>query len=416
MAMQAGPMLTRRSPLAAYRDDLAKLGDRDAFGESDATWLTVATILHHGVDTPADSRPPLLATLREVVGSDPALSPALTVVDCDPPTEFELDAVSPIVRAVVERMEDDGALSLAYSTLAILADADLRLSVLERGRVLAQLGRVAWKEGALDTAREQYRRVEILGRAASSAELRARAWLGYGIVAQLRGNYPEVRKWSARAADQADRAGLAAVGSIAYHNLMVSAAVAGDFNGALGYGWRAYQGSIGDAACEAEALLNLSELLLRSGHADSAIRGFTAVLDRRPRARIALPALGGVAKAASVLGDDIGVRAARLRAERWMASSGLPYQSAALLLELSEALARIGDFADAKSCRARALEIAERHAYHEIAHRLAELDIVLEPSRPEVPHALDPQGTEVARAVASLDLVGSGSGRSLADG
>jgi tetratricopeptide (TPR) repeat protein len=303
-------------------------------------------------------------------------------------------------------MEDDGALSLAYSTLAILADADLRLSVLERGRVLAQLGRVAWKAGALDTAREQYRRVEVLARAASSAELRARAWLGYGIVAQLRGNYPEVRKWSARAADQADRAGLAAVGSIAYHNLMVSAAVAGDFNGALGYGWRAYQGSIGDAACEAEALLNLSELLLRSGHADSAVRGFTAALARRPRARIALPALGGVAKAASVLGDDIGVRDARLRAERLLAISGLPYQSAALLLELSEALARIGDFADARGCRARALEIADRHAYHEIAHRLAELDIVLEPSRPEAPHALDPQGTEVARAVASLDLVG----------
>src|SRR5687768_6376538 len=166
MFMQHGAMLAPRPPLAAYRQDLARRGGQDEFGPSDATWLSVAMILSHAMDVPADSRPPLLPTLRDVVGSDPVLREVLAVSECDPPPEFELDGVSPIVRAIVDRMEDEGALNLAYSTLALLADADLRLSVLERGRVVAQLGRVAWKAGALDTAREQYRRVEVLGRTA----------------------------------------------------------------------------------------------------------------------------------------------------------------------------------------------------------------------------------------------------------
>jgi tetratricopeptide (TPR) repeat protein len=402
-----GPMLARRSPLAAYREDLARGGNREAFGPSDATWLTVATILTHGVDIPADSRPSLLATLREVVSGDPALSGAVVVPDENPQAEFELDPVSPIVRAVVERMEDGGALSLAYSTLASLADADLRLSVLERGRVLAQMGRIAWKAGALETAREQYRRVEVLGRAARSAELRVRAWIGYGILARLRGNYPEVRKWAARAAHESERAGLAALGSLAYHSLMISAAVAGDLNTALVYGWRAFQRAIGDPAREADMLLNISQYLLESGHPEVAIHGFAAALAREPVARVALPTLGGMALAASALGDGARVRAARAHAEHLIATAGLPYEAASALLELSEALAMVGDASGASECRTRALGIAARQGYHELIHRLEMLQIASKCIQADAPHALDPQAAAVARAVTSLALVSS---------
>jgi tetratricopeptide (TPR) repeat protein len=410
MFVQHGATLAPRHPLAAYRQDLARRGGQDGFGPSDATWLSMATILSHAVDVPADSRPPLLTTLREVVGSDRVLREVLAVSQSGPSPEFELDSVSPIVRAIVERMEDDSALNLAYSTLAILADADLPLSVLERGRVLAQLGRVAWKAGALDTAREQYRRVEVLGRTARIPELRVRAWVGYSIVARLRGNYPEVRKWATRAAHEAERAGLTTLGSLAYHSLMVSAAVAGDLNGALVYGWRAYQGVVGDSTREAEALLNLSELLLRSGHPKAAARGFTAVIARDPGARIALPAFGGLGLAASALGDRTSVRTMRARAEPLIARAGLPYQSAATLLELSQALAVVGDTDGATQCRTKALDIAERQAYHEIAHRLEALEMTPEAQPVEAPHALDPHATEVADAVASIGLVGFGAG------
>jgi tetratricopeptide (TPR) repeat protein len=410
-SLQDGATIVPRPPLAAYREDLARSsGGRPQFGGSDATWLSVATILSHAVGVPAESRRPLLPTLREVIASDPALSDVLTVSEREPPRELELDAVSPIVRALVERIEDEGALNLAYSTLAVLAAADLQLGVVEQGRVLAQLGRVAWKAGALDTSREQYQRAEALGRTARIPELRVRAWVGYSIIARLRGNYPEVRKWGARAAHEAERAGLTALGSLAYHSLMVSASVGGDLNAALVYGWRAYEGAIGDRAREAGALLHLAQYLLECGHPETAIRGFIATLDRQPVARVAFPALGGLAVAAASVGDRALVANTRARIERLIAEAPLPYQCAAVLLELAQALAAIGDAAGAADCHTRALALAERHAYHEIIHRLDAVRTAPIPAPAEAPRVLDPKGTEVARAVASLELVGSATG------
>jgi tetratricopeptide (TPR) repeat protein len=404
---QQGRMLAPRPPLAAYREDLARRGTREAFGPSDATWISVATVLSHGVSVAPEDRPPLLATLREIVGNDPGLRDVLDDADEPPSNEFELDAVSPIVRAIVSRMEDEGALSLAYSTLTILADADLRLSTMERGRVAAQLGRVSWKSGALDTSREHYRRAEVLGRTARIPELRVRAWIGYGVVARHRGNYPEVRKWGARAADQAERAGLPMLASLAYHTLAVAAAVAGDLNAALIYGWRSYQGAAGDRGREASALLRLAQTLLEAGYPDAAIRGYFATLDRKPVARVAFPTLGGLSLAAARVGNRALVRETKARVEEMIASTPLPYECAGALLELSEALATIGDIADASDCRARALELAERHRYHEIIHRLESLQIAPAAIRAKAPHVLDPTGTEVVLAVASLEFAGT---------
>jgi tetratricopeptide (TPR) repeat protein len=409
--MQHAAILAPRSPLSAYREDLARRGEgRERFGASDATWLSVATILSHAVGDPTDTRPALLPTLREVVGTDPLLREVLAVAEHEPPAGLEFDGVSPIVRAIVERMEDDGALNLAYSMLAVLAEADVRLSVLERGRVLAQLGRVAWKAGAPDTAREQYRRAEVLGRTARIPELCVRAWVGYSIVARLHGNYPEVRKWGARAAHEAERAGLTALGSLAYHSLMVAAAVGGDHNGALVYGWRAYEGAIGDTAREARALLHLSQCLLECGQPAAAIRGFVAALDRQPVARIAFPALGGLAVATAAVGDRAMVLSTKARIERLIDGAPFPYECASALLELGQALATIGDAARATACRTRALELARRHAYHEIVHRLEAVCVAPVPGRAAAPHELEANGAEVARAVAALGFAGTATG------
>jgi tetratricopeptide (TPR) repeat protein len=397
---QPGPALAPRPPLAAYRDDVARRGG-GAFGPSDATWLSVATILSHVVAMPGGERPSLLATLREVLRDDPVLGRTLDGAPAEAAGAEELDAVSPVVRAVVCHMEDDGAWGLAYSTLSILVDASPRLSALERGRVLAQMARVAWKAGALETARDQYRRVEVLGRATRSVELRVRAWVGYSILARLRGNYPEVRKWATRAAEEADRAQLASLGSLAYHSLMVSAGVAGDFNGALIYGWRAFEGAAGDPRREAEMLLNLSQLLYEVGQPEAALHGFSAALVREPVTRLGLPALGGLALAASVLGDAARVRAARALAERLIATGGMPYESASTLVELAEALARIGDADASAECRGRAREIAARHGYHELTHRLDRLGPASPAAQPRG-HVLHPNATAVARAITSL--------------
>jgi tetratricopeptide (TPR) repeat protein len=407
---QQGRMLAPRPPLAAYREDLARHGAREAFGPSDATWISVATVLSHGVNVAAEERPPLLSTLREIVGNDPGLRDVLDAPDEPPSNEFELDRVSPIVRAVVTRMEDDGALNLAYSTLSILVDADLRLSTIERGRVLAQLGRIARYAGALETAREQYRRAEVLGRTARIPELRIRAWVGYSIIARLRGNYPEVRRWASRAVEQAEREGLTQLASLAHHSLMIVAAVSGDLNGALAYGWRAYRGAIGDRSREASALLHLAQTLLEGGHPAPAVRGFIAALDREPVPRVAFPILGGLAIAAAKVGNHPLLGETRARMEKLIASSPFPYEHAGVLLELTQAMATIGDTVAAHACRARALELAHRHSFHEYVHRLESVRIHPVASVAEAPHVLDQTGTEVARAVAALELIGTAKG------
>ncbi len=403
-------MIAPRPPLAAYREDLARRGGGQPFGPSDATWLSMATILSHAVDVPVDSRPSLVDTLRGVLLGDPALRDTLN--DGQEGTaaeELELDRVAPVVRSVVRRMEDNGALHLAYSVLTTLANADLRLSVLERGRVLAQLGRVAWKAGAVDASREHYRRAEVLGRTARIPELRIRAWIGYSIVARIRGNYPEVRSWATRAAHEADRAGLSALGALAYHSLMVSAAVAGDLNAALVYGWRAFEGAAGDPATEASALLNLSQYLLECGQPQAAVRGFVAALERGPNARDALPALGGLALAAAAVKDRPLVLATTARIERLVAIAPTPYECAAALLELSQALAAIGHPSAAES-RARALDLAQRHGFNELTHRLESFRIEMPVTRVDTVHVLDSDATAVAHAVASLALSGAAVG------
>ena len=399
-------MLVPRPPLTAYREDLARLGGRDQFGASDATWLSVAAILSHAVDTPADSRLPLTSTLRELVASDPVLRDVPAAAEPDLPGDLDFDGVSRIVRPIVERMEDEGALNLAYSVLSMLTRDDVRISLPERGRVFAQLGRVAWKAGALDTAREHYRHAEVAGRKGRLPELRVRAWVGYSIIARLRGNYPEVRKWGARAAHEAERAGLKDLEWLAYHSLMVSSAVAGDLNTALAYGWRAFQGAAGNPAREASALLNVSQYLLECGQPEAALRGFVAAVSRSSIARVTLPALGGLALAAATLGDRGRVLATRDEVERIVATAPTPYQCASALLELSQALALVGEIEAAGATRAHALRIAEAHSFHEIIHRLEALRIDPRPARPEVPYVLDSNGAEVARAVASLGLAG----------
>jgi tetratricopeptide (TPR) repeat protein len=400
-------MLAPRPPLAAYRDDLARRGTREPFGPSDATWISVATILSHGVDLAPTDRQDLRSTLHEVVSSDPAMRSILDMVEEQPSPEFELNGVSPAVRAIVGEMEDAGALNLAYSTLTILADADLRLSVIERGRVLAQLGRVARKAGALDTSREHYRRAEVLGRTARIPELCIRAWIGYSIVARLRGNYPEVRKFATRAAHEAEQRGLTTLASLAHYSLMISSAVAGDLNAALAYGWRAYQGAIGDPAREASTLLNLSQMLLEAGQPAAALRGFAATMERQPVPRLAFPTLGGLAISAAQVGDRTLVAETKARIEGLIESAPFPYECAGTLAELSQALATIGETAGALMCRTRALELAERHRYHEIIHRLDSLRVSPAASRPQAPHMLNPKGREVALAVASLEFAGS---------
>ena len=71
-------------------------------------------------------------------------------------------------------------------------------------------------------AADLYEMAGRIGGAFHIADLQVRADLGRGVVARMRGNYPEARARFRRALRRAERAGLRALTGIAHHGLMVA--------------------------------------------------------------------------------------------------------------------------------------------------------------------------------------------------
>ena len=398
-------MLIPERPTSAYHRDLVRRNTAPALMRQEASWVAFAFAVDRASLLPA-LRASLPDRLRAIEVQQPH--------GAGLPAEATAPALAAFIRRIVQVLEDGGALHLAYSCLAAARVAVPECGELEAGRMLGQRARIAWKIGELDLAREHYSVVELHGRLNTLHELTARAWVGYAILAQLRGNYPQVRRWSSRAMAAAERHGLPEVGALAHQVAMSAASVAGDLSAALVHGWSAFRGVAGDPEREADVLLNLSELLLRAGRPENAAHGFASVLVRKPSGRIALPALGGLALACAACSDGPGVRSARAQADSLIADAGLPFQAASALLELSRALAGVGDGQDAAECRQRATTLATRYGYHEIAHRIERLEERADaPIARAVPHALASEAEDVAHAVTSLSghrAVSSGAG------
>ncbi|HEX7978080.1 MAG TPA: hypothetical protein VF461_05720 [Gemmatimonadaceae bacterium] len=280
--------------------------------------------------------------------------------------------LSELARQVADGAEQAGALNLANSLLFALERVSDLLPAVELGRVLAQRGRVARKANAYDVALALYKRVAALARTLSSGELRARATVGFGVLAQFRGNLPLAARHFRTAAREAKRASAIDVLRVAQHGQLTIAAKRGDFSAALVYGWHAYQDAWGSSEAEAEMLLNLAQLAFDVGRADAALAGFTAALARRPGPRLALPALGGAAQAAGALGRrDLVQRYAR-EIDAYRNDESFAYPIASALLELALALAD-HDRSAARDRVAAGRMLTAKHGFHELDFQLREL-------------------------------------------
>jgi tetratricopeptide (TPR) repeat protein len=247
----------------------------------------------------------------------------------------------------------------------------------------------------LEEADARYRRVEHIGRSQQSAELKARAAIGFVALAQLRGNYPDVRRHARRAVRLAEQSGLRSLIRNAHSGMLVAAAVARSLDEALVHGWQVYRASLGDPVQEAEVLQNLGQALLDSGHTDTARAVFASVVSRRIPPRILLPALGGLALAS---GDEhrASVRWAARQA-RSIDERAVPrYALASALVECAIALARIGDHDESEELRAEGLRIARAHGFHEVVYRAEDLEASVGNER-EAPAALRKRSAAVVR-------------------
>ena len=346
-------MLVPHPPLEAHRRDIDRLGGRTSFGPNDARWLDTAFLLHRFIDAPFHERNELATAIARL------LAPEIELTFWQAGLELAHD------------MEEAGALHLCYTWLFSLERLVPDSRVIDDGRVRATRARIARKLGAVDLALELYGEVERLGEERAEPELTARAWIGYAVAASERGNLPEARRWYREAALVADDTGCAEQASLAHQGLLISSAVAGDFNEAIVEGWRAYVSANGNAARQAEILGNVSQALYDMGHHSVALRGFAAVIAQASHVRVLLPALGGVAMAAAALRRPGVVHTAATRAEALM-SSGWHHPVALTLLDLADAYDRLGDPRAANSYRARALSIAEAHGLNRLALRARE--------------------------------------------
>lgn len=354
-------MLIALHPLAAFRADTAAAPDNTT--EADAEWLTIATLIARAADLPRAERENALRTVA-----------ALGNVSVDM-TEAADVAVALAVRTAIA-MEDAARFHLAFATLASVLQVLPENDVVGRGRVLAQQGRIARQLGEHAEAKERYDAVEALADrvtgTAAAAELSARAWVGYGILAHIRGNLPEARNWFRRvlSTDGVPREQQ----QVAHTQLMIAAAASKDFDGAAVHAWAAYESADGDQ--KLGAMSNLAQVLLDAGHPKLALRGFGSILVQKPIPRREFAALSGAAVAAA-RGLPEGrarplVELFATRLQALIATTQLPWSHAVALADVSDAYAALGAVLAATQVRDQAIAVADRYGFHELSYRLRE--------------------------------------------
>ena len=401
MAPDATPLTpTFGSPLAAYRSDATARGA--SFGQDDGLWISVATLVHHAATGEASRKSALLRDAieltQEIVNDE-----ALNVVGQREWGDRDRCSCEPIM-LLAKSVADAGAFRLAASLLDSLLRADSSLNAVQRGRILAQRARVAWLAGEIEEARARYAFVESLGRRARSPELKVRAWNGFAALAQMRGNFPDVRRYAARAARLADRHDMPGLSRTAHYGLLVSAAADRRFDDALVEGWKVYHLSIGDPIDEAGALQNVGQVLFDAGHPAVAEIAFTAVCARALPARILLPALGGLALATAAARHEATMEWA-VREVRAMRRTAAPrYAVTSAILDCARALDTTGRDAESRDCATESLALAKRYGFHEIEIRAeAFLQEKKRGEQPSEPTRFTRRSASVVRELSSME-------------
>jgi tetratricopeptide (TPR) repeat protein len=367
---------TALSPAVAYRKDVEKR--KGPVGKDDGSWIVVSTIVGHIAFARGKDRRRFLDDAAKMAGE--LFDPAALAYGCafDPPKVDRGSSIA-VLRLLAEKMENVGTLNLATSLLEGLAGV-LPVDSVNSGRVLAQRARLSWKMGKTDLALARYQHLRRKARKIKNNELVIRSYGGFAALAQLRGNYPAVRRWSELLVSRAELGEYKRLASLGHHGLMLVHTRAGEIKDAITHGWLAFCGREGHQEGQVEILSNIGQLFLEAGRPAIARDAFVRVLGASPSTRVCTPALGGYALTSAALNDH---RAVHWAAAEACAISDRPefgYETASTLLDCASALDAIGEAPYGSVLRARGSTIAQYAGYHELVHR-AETAPQLYPSR-----------------------------------
>jgi tetratricopeptide (TPR) repeat protein len=427
-------MLSIDTPLAAFSADIdrlalpsAALERGHAIGDALSAAVVIATELWNLAALPVDARPALASALARAAatpvggqaeaGEDGATGESARTSEAPLAWLASWDDASALVqgvRARIEHMERIGAFHLAYVAITSAERALPHGGGRQLGLLYAQTGRIARQLGELELAESLYGHVRRLGHQLRDAELLARAALGFGALATMRGNYPAARRAYA-AARRAAPTGTP-LRADAHQGLMLAARAAGDLSAALTHGWSAFEAMGSDPERQAEILLNLSSLARSAGANDAALRGYLITLGRTTVGRLRLASLRGAALVAARIGQIALAERLSVEAEAEVGHSGQLYDAALSLLDLADAQLEIAQYVRAAALpetaghaardRARGLvargrAIAATHGFHELGFRADALDVRL--AHPESHTRIDQEDRGAVRTFAPAE-------------
>src|SRR5690348_14001129 len=176
-------MLAPLPSIEAFRRDAISIDGVELDDGVTAAWLESATRLERAAMARGAERERLLSGL--LARHDVVTFPAALV---------SMTALVEAVVGIANEMEDGACFRMAHSILSTLLIVVPESENLLRGRILAQQGRLARQIGEQWAANRYYEEVERIGQEHRLPELTARAWVGFGILAQFRGDFPEARR------------------------------------------------------------------------------------------------------------------------------------------------------------------------------------------------------------------------------
>ncbi len=356
------------SPADAYRADVQNAA---SLCDDDDAFLAIASLVHLAAPLPSATQ--RRRSLAQAVDQTVELIGREFVRDyARIEWRGQTVRISPLL-VLAQEIQEVGGYQLAGVLLDDVMRAAAELQPLWRGRLLALRARIAWKRGDIEEARERYALIYSMGLRSREPELQARAEIGRAALAQLSGNLPGVYTHARRAVAFAERSRTLGVMRLAHQALTIGFVGKRDFERALAAAWRALALSKSHALLEAEALQNIGQIMLQTGHPAEARASFTAVLSKQHPDRVLLAALGGLALASAHVGAEPTVEWS-IR-EIWRARS-LPvphYELANALLESANALQALGRTAEAERYRDAAEPIATVRQYHELAHNAEQI-------------------------------------------
>lgn len=197
-----------RSPLDAYRADLARAPGRKRLAADDEFWIILATGLRRLAQAPRRSRSAAARRLsaalltfakqvdrtgvtdrltRSVEPTMPRHAADLANALKQFPTPEFASALVTHVCAVAANAEESGAVLIAREMLTDLTKLSAHAPAIDRGSILLRLGRLASTLGDLDSAVDLLRAAGDLGRAEGVPELVAGEAVAQAAIERTRG-------------------------------------------------------------------------------------------------------------------------------------------------------------------------------------------------------------------------------------